>query len=306
MRGRDLVSIDDLTAAELVEVLDCAADLKRRLRAGETTPDLAGKSLAMIFEKPSLRTRVTFEVGMRQLGGGAVNLAPADIQMGTRESVPDVARNLSRWVDGIMVRTFAHRTVVALAGAASVPVINGLSDWEHPCQTLADLLTIREHQGRLEGVRIAWVGDGNNVLHSLLLGAAKVGASIAVATPRDYAPADAVVRRARELAAGSGAALTLAADPAEAVRGADIVYTDVWVSMGQEAERSQRMRDFAGYQVNAGLLRAAGGPVRVMHCLPAHRGEEITDDVLDGPSSIVLDQAENRLHAQKGLLALIL
>jgi ornithine carbamoyltransferase len=305
MHGRDLVSVDDFAAAELVEVLDRSADLKRRLRAGEATPLLAGKTLAMIFEKPSLRTRVTFEVGMRQLGGGAVNLAPADIQLGTRESVSDVARNLSRWVDVIMARTFAHRTVSDLAEAASVPVINGLSDWEHPCQALADLFTIQEHLGRLEGVRIAWVGDGNNVLHSLLLGAAKLGLSVAVATPPGYAPGAAVVARAREIAARSGATMAVGHDPADAVRGSDIVYTDVWVSMGQEAERDQRLRDFAGYQVNAVLLRTAGRAAKVMHCLPAHRGEEITDEVLDGPRSIVLDQAENRLHAQKGLLALM-
>ena len=306
MRGRDLVSIDDLTPADLTEVLDRSADLKRRHRAGEPAPLLAGKTLAMIFEKPSLRTRVTFEVGMRQLGGGAVNLAPADIQLGIRESVPDVARNLSRWVDGIMARTFAHRTVVDLAEAASVPVINGLSDWEHPCQALADLLTVQEHLGHLSGASIAWVGDGNNVLHSLLLGAVKMGVSVAVATPPGHAPAEAIVRRTLEIASRSGATLAMTHDPAEAVRGAEIIYTDVWVSMGQEAERTQRLRDFAGYQVTAALLRAAGGRPKVMHCLPAHRGEEITDEVLDGPSSIVLDQAENRLHAQKGLLALIL
>jgi ornithine carbamoyltransferase len=306
MRGRDLVSIDDLSPAELTEVLDQAAELKQRQRAGEATPLLTGKTLAMIFEKPSLRTRVTFEVGMRQLGGGAVNLAPADIQLGVRESVPDVACNLSRWVDGIMARTFAHRTIVDLAAAASVPVINGLSDWEHPCQTLADLLTVQEHLGRLDGVRIAWIGDGNNVLHSLLLAAGKLGISVAAATPAGYAPAADVVRRAQALASRPGATIVVTTDPAEAVRGAEIIYTDVWVSMGQEAERAQRLRDFAGYQVNAALLRAAGGRAKVMHCLPAHRGEEITNEVLDGPSSIVFDQAENRLHAQKGLLALIL
>ena len=306
MRGRDLVSIDDFTPAELTAVLDRSADLKRRHRAGEPAPTLAGKTLAMIFEKPSLRTRVTFEVGMRHLGGGAVTLASADIQLGTREGVPDVARNLSRWVDAILARTFAHRTVVDLAEAASVPVINGLSDWEHPCQALADLLTVHEHLGRLEGVRIAWVGDGNNVLHSLLLGAAKMGASVRAATPAGYAPAAEIVRRAKEIASGTSSTIAITNDPHDAVPDADIIYTDVWVSMGQEPERAQRLRDFAGHQVNAALLRAAGGRPKVMHCLPAHRGEEITDEVLDGPSSIVLDQAENRLHAQKGLLALIL
>ena len=306
MRGRDLVSIDDFTPAELTAVLGRSADLKRRHRAGEPAAMLAGKTLVMIFEKPSLRTRITFEVGMRHLGGGAVNLAPADIQLGIRESVPDVARNLSRWVDGILARTFAHRTVVDLAEAASVPVINGLSDWEHPCQALADLLTVQEHLGRLEGVRIAWVGDGNNVLHSLLLGAAKMGASVTAATPARYAPAAEIVRRAKEIASGTGSTIAITNDPHDAVPDADIIYTDVWVSMGQEAQRAHRLRDFAGFQVNAALLRAAGGRPKVMHCLPAHRGEEITDEVLDGPSSIVLDQAENRLHAQKGLLALIL
>ncbi|MDQ7844605.1 MAG: ornithine carbamoyltransferase [Armatimonadota bacterium] len=304
LRGRDLLSMDDLSREELQAVLARAADLKARLRAGEQPPVAAGKTLAMIFEKPSLRTRVTFEVGMRQLGGQAVYLAPQDIQLGTRESVPDVARNLSRWVEAIMARTYAHRTVQELADHASVPVINGLSDREHPCQTLGDLLTIQEHFGRLEGIRLTWVGDGNNVLHSLLLGGAKVGLRITVSTPPAYEPAGEVVARARAI--GGEGAVVLMPDPYEAVRGADVIYTDVWVSMGQEAEREQRLRAFAGYRVDGALLRAAGGPVRVMHCLPAHRGEEITAEVLDGPQAIVLDQAENRLHAQKGLLAMIL
>ncbi len=306
MRGRDFISMDDFTPQEVREALDRSAELKRRLRAGEQPPLLAGKTLGMIFEKPSLRTRVTFEVGMRQLGGGAIYLAPQDIQLGTRESVPDVARNLSRWVSGIMARTFAHRTVQDLAEYATVPVVNGLSDWEHPCQTLGDLLTIREHTGRLDGVRLAWVGDGNNVCHSLLLGAAKLGMHVGVATPAGYAPAPAIVVRASHLAAQSGGSLVMGNDPHEAARGAEIIYTDVWVSMGQEAERASRLGAFSGFQVDAALLRAAGPQARVMHCLPAHRGEEITDEVLDGPQAIVLDQAENRLHAQKGLLALIL
>jgi len=304
LAGRDLVSMDDLTAEELQAVLARAAELKARLRAGEQTPAAAGKSLAMIFEKPSLRTRVTFEVGMRQLGGQAIYLAPQDIQLGARESIADVARNLSRWVNGIMARTFAHRTVQELAEYASVPVVNGLSDREHPCQTLGDLLTIQEHFGRLEGIRVTWVGDGNNVLHSLLLGGAKVGLHITVATPPAYEPAGELVSRARAI--GGEGAVVLTPDPHEAVRGADVIYTDVWVSMGQEAERQERLRAFAGFQVDAGLLRASGGKAKVMHCLPAHRGEEIAANVLDGPNSIVLDQAENRLHAQKGLLAMIL
>jgi len=306
LSGRDFLSMDDLTAEEIRAVLERSGDLKRRLHAGESPPVLAGKTLAMIFEKPSLRTRVTFEVGMRQLGGHAIYLSPQDIQLGTRESTPDVARNLSRWVNGVMARTFAHRTVQDLAEYATVPVINGLSDREHPCQILGDLLTIQDHARRLNGVRVAWVGDGNNVCHSLLLGGAKVGIHLAVATPPGYESANEIISRARSLAAKSGGSISVGHDPNEAVRGVDIIYTDVWVSMGQEATRAERLKAFAGFQVDGALLRAAGPQAKVMHCLPAHRGEEITDEVLDGPRSIVLDQAENRLHAQKGLLAMIL
>lgn len=306
LTGRDFLSMDDLTAEEIRAVLERSSDLKRRLRAGESALVLAGKTLAMIFEKPSLRTRVTFEVGMRQLGGYAIYLSPQDIQLGTRESTPDVARNLSRWVNGVMARTFAHRTVQDLAEYSTVPVINGLSDREHPCQILGDLLTIQEHARRLNGVRVTWVGDGNNVCHSLLLGGAKVGMHLAVATPPGYEPANEIISRARSLAAKSEGSISVGHDPNEAVRGVDIIYTDVWVSMGQEATRAQRLKAFAGFQVDSALLRAAGAQAKVMHCLPAHRGEEITDEVLDGPRSIVLDQAENRLHAQKGLLAMIL
>jgi len=306
LSGRDFLSMDDLTAEEIRAVLERSGDLKRRLHAGESPPVLAGKTLAMIFEKPSLRTRVTFEVGMRQLGGHAIYLSPQDIQLGTRESTPDVARNLSRWVNGVMARTFAHRTVQDLAEYATVPVINGLSDREHPCQILGDLLTIQDHTRRLNGVRVAWVGDGNNVCHSLLLGGAKVGIHLAVATPPGYEPANEIISRARSLAAKSGGSISVGHDPNEAVRGVDIIYTDVWVSMGQEATRAERLKAFDGFQVDGALLRAAGPQAKVMHCLPAHRGEEITDEVLDGPQSIVLDQAENRLHAQKGLLAMIL
>jgi len=306
LSGRDFLSMDDLTAEEIRAVLERSGDLKRRLHAGESPPVLAGKTLAMIFEKPSLRTRVTFEVGMRQLGGHAIYLSPQDIQLGTRESTPDVARNLSRWVNGVMARTFAHRTVQDLAEYATVPVINGLSDREHPCQILGDLLTIQDHARRLNGVRVAWVGDGNNVCHSLLLGGAKVGMRLAVATPPGYEPANEIISRAKSLAAKSGGSISVGHDPSEAVRGVEIIYTDVWVSMGQEATRAERLKAFAGFQVDRALLRAAGPQAKVMHCLPAHRGEEITDEVLDGPQSIVLDQAENRLHAQKGLLAMIL
>ena len=306
LRGHDFVSMDDLSPEEVLQVLDMATDLKRRAKAGDRPVLLAGRVLAMIFEKPSLRTRVTFEVGMWELGGHAVYLAPQDVQLGARESVPDVARNLERWVGGIMARTFAHRTVQTLAEHARIPVINGLSDLEHPCQTLGDLLTIRERFGHLDGLRVAWVGDGNNVCHSLLLGAAKVGMHVAVATPARYAPDPAIVARAREIAPASGSRIEVGTDAKAAARGADVIYTDVWVSMGQEAEREAKIKVFSGYQVNGALTAQAAARAVVMHCLPAHRGEEITSEVLDGPQSIVFEQAENRLHAQKALLSLIL
>ncbi|MBI2201037.1 MAG: ornithine carbamoyltransferase, partial [Armatimonadetes bacterium] len=273
---------------------------------GDRPALLQGKVLAMLFEKPSLRTRVTFEVGMLQLGGHAIYLGPSDVQMGSRESVADVARNLERWVDGIMARTFAHRTVEELAEHAGVPVINGLSDLEHPCQTVADLLTIRERVGEVKGARVAWVGDGNNVCHSLLLGAAKLGIRMSVATPAVYAPDAKIVARAEEIARQTGGSIAVGTDPQEAVRDAKVINTDVWVSMGQESERATKLKAFAGFQVNADLVRRASRDVVVLHCLPAHRGEEITDDVLDGPHSAVFDQAENRLHAQKALLAKLL
>ena len=306
LRGHDFVSMDDLSPEEVLQVLDTATDLKRRAKAGDRPALLAGRVLAMIFEKPSLRTRVTFEVGMWELGGHAVYLAPQDVQLGARESVPDVARNLERWVGGIMARTFAHRTVQTLAEYARIPVINGLSDLEHPCQILGDLLTIRERFGHLDGLRVAWVGDGNNVCHSLLLGATKVGMHVAVATPARYAPDPAIVARAREIAPASGSRIEVGTDAKAAARGADVIYTDVWVSMGQEAEREAKIKAFSGYQVNGALTAQAAARAVVMHCLPAHRGEEITGEVLDGPQSVVLDQAENRLHAQKALLSLIL
>ena len=306
LRGRDFVSMDDLSPEEVRFVLDTAVDLKRRAKAGDRPALLTGRVLAMIFEKPSLRTRVTFEVGMWELGGHAVYLAPQDVQLGARESVPDVARNLERWVGGIMARTFAHRTVQTLAEHARIPVINGLSDLEHPCQILGDLLTIRERFGHLDGLRVAWVGDGNNVCHSLLLGATKVGMHVAVATPARYAPDPAIVARAREIAPASGSRIEVGTDAKAAARGADVIYTDVWVSMGQEAEREAKIKAFSGYQVNGALTAQAAARAVVMHCLPAHRGEEITGEVLDGPQSVVLDQAENRLHAQKALLSLIL
>jgi len=306
LRGRDFLSVDELSADELWHVLDYATELKRRSQAGERPPLLLGKILAMVFEKPSLRTRVSFEAGMVELGGHAIYLAPQDIQIGTRESIADVARNLERWSAGIMARVFSHESLEQLAHAASVPVINGLSDREHPCQTLADLLTIRERLRGLEGVRVAWIGDGNNVCHSLLLGAAKLSIHVSVATPPGYEPNGGVLARAKAIAALTGSRISAGTDPHEAARGADVLYTDVWASMGQEAERAERLAAFANYQINGRIVSEASRNVVVMHCLPAHRGEEIAAEVIDGPRAIVFDQAENRLHAQKALLALVL
>lgn len=303
---KHLLSMQDLSPNEIEAILDDAAGLKEKLRRGEPHELLQGKTLGMIFEKPSLRTRVTFETGMTQLGGHAIYLAPADIQLGKRESVPDAARNLSRWVDAVMARLFKHDIIVELARHSSVPVINGLTDLHHPCQTLGDLLTIREHKGKLRGLKLAWVGDGNNVCNSLLLGCTLVGMNISAVCPHGYEPDASVVKQAKKNAEKSGAKLELLTNPKKAVAGADVIYTDVWVSMGQEKEAKRRMRAFKGYQVNAQLLKLAKPNAIVMHCLPAHRGQEITDEVIDGPRSVVLDQAENRMHAQKALLVSLL
>ncbi|MDH5443899.1 MAG: ornithine carbamoyltransferase [Hadesarchaea archaeon] len=303
---KHLLSMQDLSSSEIKAILDEAAGLKEKLQKRESHELLKGKTLGMIFEKPSLRTRVTFETGMTQLGGHAIYLAPADIQLGERESVPDVARNLSRWVDVVMARLFKHDIIVELARYSSVPVINGLTNLHHPCQTLSDLLTIREHKGKLNGLKIAWIGDGNNVCNSLLLGCTLVGTNISVACPRGYEPPADIVNQARANAKKSGAKVELTTDPKKAVDGADVIYTDVWVSMGQEKEARERMKAFKDYQVNAQLLKGAKPDSIVMHCLPAHRGQEITDDVIDGPHSVVWDQAENRMHAQKALLVSLL
>ncbi|TKJ25966.1 MAG: ornithine carbamoyltransferase [Hadesarchaea archaeon B3_Hades] len=303
---KHLLSMQDLSPNEIEAILDKAEGLKEKLRRGEPHELLQGKTLGMIFEKPSLRTRVTFETGMTQLGGHAIYLAPADIQLGKRESVPDAARNLSRWVDAVMARLFKHDIIVELARHSSVPVINGLTDLHHPCQTLGDLLTIREHKGKLRGLKLAWVGDGNNVCNSLLLGCTLVGMNISAVCPHGYEPDANVMTQAKKNAEKSGAKLELLTNPKKAVAGADVIYTDVWVSMGQEKEAKRRMRAFEGYQVNAQLLKLAKPNVIVMHCLPAHRGQEITDEVIDGPRSVVLDQAENRMHAQKALLVSLL
>ena len=295
---RDFLALDQLTRAELDEILHISATLKRDLKTGRREPLLAGKTLAMIFEKPSLRTRVTFEVGMTQLGGYAVYLTPNDFRLGERESVADIARNLERWVDVIMARTFSHETIVELATHARVPVINGLSDLRHPCQVLSDCFTLLEHRGRLDGLRVAWLGDGNNVANSWIAAASRFGFTFALACPPGYEPDPAVVATAR----AAGATVIVTPDVGEAVAGADVLYTDVWTSMGQEDESEVRRRAFAGYQIDAAALGRAKPDAVVMHCLPAHRGEEITGEVIDGPHSIVFDQAENRLHVQKGVL----
>ncbi|HIC93840.1 MAG TPA: ornithine carbamoyltransferase [Anaerolineae bacterium] len=303
---KHLITIADLSAEEVWQILSLAKELKEEWRKGGNKPILKGKTLGMVFQKPSLRTRVSFEMGMIHLGGQALYLSPGEIKLGVRESVPDVARVLSRYVDGIMARVFAHRHIEELASYSRVPVINGLSDYNHPCQALSDLFTIWEKRGTLSGLKLAYVGDGNNVATSLLFAATKVGMDVAMASPPGYELGEEVVEKGRRFAAESGSRVELTHDPFEAVRGADVIYTDVWVSMGQEAETEERLRVFPPYQVNAKLVEAAKPDVMVMHCLPAHRGQEITDEVMDGPHSIVFDQAENRLHAQKAILALLM
>jgi len=301
MKGRHLVSMGDFSREEVERVIERAQALKAEWKAGGNLPLLAGKTMAMIFEKPSLRTRVTFEAGMTQLGGHAIYLGQ-DIGFGTRETIADIAANLSRWVEIIMARTFAHESVVELAQEASVPVINALSDHEHPCQALAALLTLYEHKSKVQGLKLAWLGDGNNVCHSLLLVCATMGIHMTAACPRGYGPDPGVVGWARRLAQESGSEIVVTTDPAAAAKGADALYTDVWASMGQEGEAEERSEIFPPYQVNQALVDLAQEDVLVMHCLPAHRDEEITAEVLDGPHSVVLDEAENRLHVQKALM----
>jgi ornithine carbamoyltransferase len=298
---RDFLDLGSLSPDELERLLALAARLKAELRAGLEHPYLRGRTLAMIFQKPSLRTRLTFETGMAQLGGHAIYLAPQDIGIGERESVKDVARNLSRWVDLIMIRTFAHEICVELALEASVPVINGLTDLLHPCQLLADLLTLREHFGDLSKLRIAYVGDGFNLAQSWIEAAALARFELRLGYPQGYEPQREFVELMRRDKLG-----IVTHDPVEAVRGADVIYTDTWTSMGHENEAAERRRDFKAFQVNRELLGHARQGAAVMHCLPAHRGEEITDAVLDGPRSLVLDQAENRLHAQKAVMVWLL
>lgn len=295
---RDLLTLCDLSRAELDDILHLARQLKSDWKQGRPHPLLPGRVLAMIFEKPSLRTHVTFEVGMFQLGGHAIYLTPADIQLGKRETVADAARNLDRWVDVIMARVYDHHTLEELARWAQVPVVNGLSDRFHPCQVLSDCFTLLERGSNLAALRIAFIGDGNNMAHSWINAAARFGFELVVACPRGYEPDERVVTRAR----AEGARVSVGNDPTQAANDADVIYTDTWTSMGQEAEAEHRRRVFRDYQVNAELVRLAKSTAVVMHCLPAHRGEEITDEVIDGPQSIVFDQAENRLHVQKAVL----
>jgi len=298
-RKRDFLRVSDLSTTELLEVLDLSSRLKADLKAGTAHPLLAGRTLAMIFEKPSLRTRVTFEIGMVQLGGAAVNLARGDIKLGEREPTRDIARNLDRWCDVIMARTFLHQSVADLATWARVPVVNGLSDLHHPCQVVADCLTVREHLGRIAGLKIVFVGDGNNMVHSWMDAAARLDFELVVACPPGYEPDPAITAEA-------GARVTVTRDVTAAARGADVLYTDVWTSMGQETEAEHRRRVFKPYQINDAVIGLATPTVLVMHCLPAHRGEEITDAAIEGPRSVVFDQAENRLHAQKAVLVWLL
>jgi len=300
---KHFLSLADLSDQELERLLNLAIELKKKWARGSSKPLLKGKALGMLFQKPSLRTRVSFEMAMIHLGGQALYLSPFEVQLGKRESTPDVARVLSRYVDGIMARVFAHADVVALAEHSRVPVINGLSDYNHPCQALADFMTIIEKKGRdLKGKRLAFIGDGNNVAVSLLFGATRLGMDYAIATPRGYElPPDAWAL-GQQFSAASGSNLLATNDPAEAATNADVIYTDVWASMGQEDEAEERARVFASYQVNTALVdRARPNPI-VMHCLPAHRGQEISDEVADGPHSVLWDQAENRMHAQKAIL----
>jgi ornithine carbamoyltransferase len=306
MKGKNLISINDLSQEEVAQILETAEIMKLRHYSNEEQPLLKGKVLGMIFQKPSLRTRVSFEAGMIQLGGAAIYLGPEDIKLGQREATKDIAQVLSRYVDGIMARTFSHEIILELANYSSVPVINGLSDLLHPCQILGDLLTIKEKKGRLSNLKLAYLGDGNNVAHSLLFGAVKVGMDIVLATPSNYEPKSEIVEQAKKDAKKMGSKVEIIHNPLKAAEEADIIYTDVWTSMGFEKERDTRKDVFRPYQINQDLVNRAKDDVIILHCLPAHRGEEITDEVIDGPHSVVIDQAENRLHVQKAILALLL
>jgi len=300
MAASDFLSIRDFSPSHIRHLINLACDIKAQPEA--YTSALKGQTLAMIFEKPSLRTRVTFDVGIHQLGGFSLYLSPAEINLGKRESVYDVAKNLERMVQGIMIRTFAHEIVEGMAHHASIPVINGLTDYSHPCQAMADYLTMLEIKGRIAGLKVAFLGDGNNVAHSLMFAGAQLGARVWVATPPGYEPKREAINWARERCAQTGGSCNVTNDPVEAAIGADVVYTDVWASMGQESEANKRQQLFAGYQVNSRLFVHAKPSAIFMHCLPAHRGDEVNDQIIDSPRSVVFQQAENRLHAQKAVM----
>ncbi|MCM3338775.1 ornithine carbamoyltransferase [Paenibacillus sp. MER TA 81-3] len=306
LRGRDFIALADYTTEEIQYLLDYAIELKRKQKAGETYQPLKGKTLGMIFEKSSTRTRVSFEVGMYQLGGHALFLSKNDLQLGRGETVWDTAQTMSRYLDGIMIRTYAHRTVIDLARGATIPVINGLTDMNHPCQALADYQTVLEKKGKLQGLKLAYIGDGNNMAHSLMLGASKLGVNIAVASPEGYTPDEGIVKQCKEQAGAFGSDVLVTQDPKEAIADADVVYTDVWASMGFESEQQHREMAFRHFQVNEELTRYAKPDYLFLHCLPAHRGEEVSEGVIDGKHSVIFDQAENRLHAQKAIMAALM
>ncbi|WP_019123289.1 ornithine carbamoyltransferase [Brevibacillus massiliensis] len=305
-KGKDLLRIDEFSGDELLYLLQSALHLKQLQKSGQQYEPLKGKTLGMIFDKASTRTRVSFEVGMYQLGGMGMFLSGKELQLGRGEPISDTAQVLSRYIDAIMIRTYSHADVEQLAKYASIPIINGLTDMFHPCQALADMMTILEHKGRLQGVKLAYVGDGNNVANSLVLAAALLGVDVSVAAPPGYNMSEEIVKTAQQYADESGASLTFTDDPVQAVTGADAIYTDVWTSMGFEAENEVRLKAFQGYQIDQQLARHAAADYIFLHCLPAHRGEEVAADIIDGRHSVVFDQAENRLHAQKAVLAAVI
>ncbi|MCV9949789.1 ornithine carbamoyltransferase [Paenibacillus sp. BT-177] len=306
LKGRDFLELDDYSPEEIQYLIDLAIEIKRKHKNGEAYQPLKGKTLGLIFEKSSTRTRVSFEVGMYQLGGHALFLSKNDIQLGRGEPISDMAQVMSRYLDGIMIRTFGHDNVVELARYASVPVINGLSDLAHPCQVLADYQTLYEQKGKLKGLKLAYIGDGNNMAHSLLIGGAKLGVHVSIASPAGYEPDPSVVAVSREIAKQTGSEIVITQSPQEAVKDADAIYTDVWASMGFEEEQRERELAFADFQVNEELVKLAKPDYLFLHCLPAHRGEEVSAGVIDGPNSVIFDEAENRLHAQKALLVALM
>ncbi len=306
MNQKHLLTLHDWSTDDIKETLALADKLKKELKAGIKHPILAGKTLAMIFSKSSTRTRVSFQTGIYQLGGQGIFLSSNDIQLGRGESIYDTANVLSRYVDGIMIRTFKQSDVEDLAKYGTVPVINGLTDLVHPCQVLADMQTVAEKKGRLEGLKLAYIGDGNNMAHSYLYGCAKLGMDVAVATPKGYECRSEIVENAKNDAKATGAKVLVTYDPEEAISGADVVCTDTWVSMGQETEKAEKVKHFSGYQVNKELFAKADEEAIFLHCLPAYRGFEVTEDVIDGPHSVIFDEAENRLHAQKAVMALLM